>query len=203
MDLFQSNLTFLDKLRIGTRTIRASPQRREYFEEQCKTYGVKHKELLTDCPTRWNSTLVMLKRLVELREPFLSTCQFVGSLQKLNLHSDNDIWIKIDQAIKLLEPFEKATLKLSQAHSPTLSDVSSIFQYLFAHLETYIEATDKKLERTRARSTVVLPEWLITAATDGWNKLVKYYGGCDNTVNIISTGTLPNTINDCVIITGE
>lgn len=191
--LFQNNLTFLEKLRIGTRTIRASPQRREYFEDQCKNFGVKHKELLTDCPTRWNSTLVMLKRLIELREPFLSTCQFVGTLKKLNVHNDTEIWTKIDQAIKLLEPFEKATLKLSQAHSPTISDVSSIYQYLFGHLETYIDATDKKLERTRSRSSIAYPDWLIKAAKDGWDKLVKYYGGCDNTVNILATGRFSHT----------
>jgi hypothetical protein len=56
------------KLRKIIIKIRASPQRRERFKQQCVAADVKSLELIPDVVTRWNSTNDMIARVLELKQ---------------------------------------------------------------------------------------------------------------------------------------
>jgi hypothetical protein len=58
----------ISRLQIVIAKIRASPQRRERFNVQCKALGIVPKEQILDVKTRWNSTYSMIKRALELAE---------------------------------------------------------------------------------------------------------------------------------------
>lgn len=49
--------------------IRASPQRRERFYQQCADLEISKLELIPDIRTRWNSTEFMIERALKLKEP--------------------------------------------------------------------------------------------------------------------------------------
>jgi len=65
----------IQKIRAICKFIKASPQRREVFKEDCIATGVSLLQLILDCITRWNSTYAMLARALVLRKP---TGHFMG-----------------------------------------------------------------------------------------------------------------------------
>ena len=83
-------------------------------------------KLIQDVVTRWNSTLDMLKRLLELNAP-LHALAHDGSYPRqkdlkslLYASSEQDI---VERVVQILTPFKKATEMLSSESSPTLSMV--------------------------------------------------------------------------------
>lgn len=65
-----SSLTYCSKpkLRKLVVKIRASPQRRERFHQQCVAAKLPSLELIPDIKTRWNSTELMIERALKLRQ---------------------------------------------------------------------------------------------------------------------------------------
>lgn len=179
----------MKNLRHAVSTIRSSPQRRELFDKCCAKYGLGRKQLVIDVETRWNSTLAMFKRLLELKKAFVSAVNQIKSLKALNITSESEIWGKIEDLIELLAPFEEATKMLSQGHSPTISDTAMIYHYIFNKLEVYIDGTDSKLKSTRSKTANSTCEsWLRDEATAGWTKLRKYYSSSEELVYVVGTG---------------
>ncbi|CAL8130140.1 unnamed protein product [Orchesella dallaii] len=168
-------------------SIRSSPQRREIFKNQCKKHNMKPNMLIRDVRTRWNSTFHMLQRAYQLRIPLMSTIQSVPELHKFKL-SDPD-WVKIDQLIALLKPYEDATLLMSFGDSPTLANTTAVYQVLFEHLKKYtdIQVTNRLRERTRKDVGLL---WLKEAADAGWRKLSDYYPSSDGLVYTVATGRI-------------
>ena len=63
-----------------------------------------------DVATRWNSTYYMLKRIMEVKEPLISTLALVNpQLQTLSLEE----WGIVKEACEVLKPFEEVTVELS------------------------------------------------------------------------------------------
>lgn len=108
----------VDKARGIVRKIRVSSVATEKLTE------LAGKGVVIDCPTRWNSTLHMLQRLLELRPSLPEVLQ--------NLKVDNltfSDWEKVDEICRLLHPFavqtdtlQKDMYALSQA-IPALLDL--------------------------------------------------------------------------------
>lgn len=197
-------LPVIAKLRKGIVAIRRSPQRRELFFRQCIAAGiVKPKIVLRDVRTRWNSTHAMIERVMELREPYDLTLRSIPKLRKYVLLDDE--WEKVSELLKLLAPFQEATVMLSNDHSPTISKISSVYQVLFNHLEKYgqNEGHDTGLlptKRTKRNDNRMYPTWLVEAAQRGLDKLEKYYPSTDGLVYIVGTGkfyvcTLDSSLN--------
>lgn len=77
-----------------------------------------HLKVLHDSPTQWNSTLHMLKRTEEIKEPL---CVYVAKNPSMPQFSNVE-WVTLSQCIKALEPFEELTQKMSESAS-TVADV--------------------------------------------------------------------------------
>ena len=85
-----------------------------------------HK-LITDCPTRWNSTLEMLQRLSE-QIPALHAAVHDPSIAKASNDLKSKLFsydeqVTVDKLIELLKPFKTATVTLSAESTPTLAFV--------------------------------------------------------------------------------
>ncbi len=75
------------------------------------------KGLLSDCPTRWNSTYDMIVRIIELKEPLARV------LESQNWDGiANTEWQKLQMFVDLLKPFSEHTDKL-QGDNNTLSSI--------------------------------------------------------------------------------
>lgn len=67
-------------------------------------------KLIMDCPTRWNSTLYMLKRFSHMKDAIVSTMALTNpSMATL---SPNE-WEAITEACEVLQPFEEVTTEIS------------------------------------------------------------------------------------------
>lgn len=96
-------------------------------EEMMKRCG---KTLVRDCSTRWNSTFDMMKRLLETR---VELNQLLEDLSMDTLLTSD--WVKLENLVKLLEPFAVHTDQL-QSDSQSLSQVVPCLLNLEAHLLT-------------------------------------------------------------------
>lgn len=77
-------------------------------------------KLKQDVRTRWNSTLIMLERLVKLKEPLTVTMILVKEAPS-NLTPEE--WVIIEDIVPLLRPFNSLTIELSAEQYPTISKV--------------------------------------------------------------------------------
>jgi hypothetical protein len=68
--------------------IRASPQRREHFYQQCIATNLPELELIPDIVTHWNSTDIMLERALKLRKALDNIALTIKDLIRYRL-SDN------------------------------------------------------------------------------------------------------------------
>ena len=62
------NVEIIPKLRRLIVKIRSSPQRKEKFARHCEFFSIKSLNVILDVKTRWNSTYLMLDRVIKLRE---------------------------------------------------------------------------------------------------------------------------------------
>jgi len=95
------------------------------------------KKLLSTCPTRWNSTFLMISRLLEVRSSLATV------LQELNWDDlSNRDWKILENMYELLHPFARYTTLTGAEETTTISRVLPVLLELKCHLEevrnTYI-----------------------------------------------------------------
>uniref|UniRef100_A0A3Q7JK04 BED-type domain-containing protein n=1 Tax=Solanum lycopersicum TaxID=4081 RepID=A0A3Q7JK04_SOLLC len=119
----EANLS-IERVRQAVRYIRQSPARWKKFQECCEDENLAKKSLCLDVPTRWNSTYMMLKRVIEYEGAIVEYAdrdigltlhlKFVDMVDKNStgtlLSSD---WEGIKRITKFLEMFFNLTLKIS------------------------------------------------------------------------------------------
>ena len=91
-------------------------------EKECKKLN-----LIQSCPTRWNSTLDMLERLLELRSAVV-VIMSDRTLFNSKIAKDQELleedWEKIEILVTLLKPLKTATTVLCADQNVTISMVS-------------------------------------------------------------------------------
>ncbi|XP_062419889.1 zinc finger BED domain-containing protein 4-like [Pungitius pungitius] len=82
--------------------------------------GQEQLRLKQDVVTRWNSTFYMLKRILEVKDPVISTLALVNaSLPTLSLEE----WEIIKETVDIVKPFEEVTTEVSAERYVTASKV--------------------------------------------------------------------------------
>ena len=72
--------------------------------------GQEQLRLKQDVATRWNSTFYMLKRILEVKDPVISTLALVNaSLPTLSLEE----WEIVKETVDVVKPFEEVTIEVS------------------------------------------------------------------------------------------
>lgn len=116
--------TYISKARTLVNAVRKSSKANEALVKACG------KTLIRDCSTRWNSTFDKLRRLLEVR---VELNQVLEELEMDTLLTSD--WAKMENLVKLLEPFAIHTDQL-QSDSKSLSHVVPCLLNLEAHLLT-------------------------------------------------------------------
>lgn len=78
------------------------------------------KVLQQEGSTRWNSTLIMVRSLMELRVPVIDTLKI---LDRQDLLFEDFDWETLAGVIEVLTPFEETTTDLSSQYYPSISKV--------------------------------------------------------------------------------
>ncbi|XP_075221342.1 E3 SUMO-protein ligase ZBED1-like [Lycorma delicatula] len=78
----------------------------------------KELKLKQEVPTRWNSLLHMFNRLLETKEPLISTIALMNPILN-NISFDE--WTVIAEMCKLLKMFEEITIEISSQKTVTIS----------------------------------------------------------------------------------
>jgi hypothetical protein len=110
------------KARTLVRSVRASSVATQHLLQ------LSNNTLITDCPTRWSSCFLMLKRLIALQSSVKQVCDEAG-IDGL-LASE---WTKLEGIVRLLAPFADHTNTL-QTDTSSLSSVLPVMYDLHSHL---------------------------------------------------------------------
>ena len=118
----------LDKLLTRVRKVVAyfkrSPKATSVLDDKIKLLDLPKLKLISDCPTRWNSTLYMLQRFLKL-EPAVQATLVTPDLKKdlKNVAELSELAETngLDMCIEILEKLEEATVLISSAANVTIS----------------------------------------------------------------------------------
>ncbi|KAL4573396.1 hypothetical protein LXL04_020199 [Taraxacum kok-saghyz] len=119
---------FIHKVRETVKYLKRSPYATQKFNNaKAQLKLTNKKKVKMDCPTRWNSTFLMIQSALEMKETFWRLSQ---TDQNYKFHPTKEEW-KVAQVIcNCLEHFYKATNRFSGTSYPTsngfFSDVCNI-----------------------------------------------------------------------------
>ena len=123
----------------------------EVGEEECKIL-----EVIVDCPTRWNSSLDMLERLVKLRWAIgavLSDPTFTARNHASTLEMTDGNRCLAKALIPVLKPLKRVTTLSSGQNYPSLS---SVFPHLFIIIKNIeVQVADEPAAAKECRQVIV------------------------------------------------
>ena len=152
----------LERLRIGIKKIRSSPQSNAKF----KTMSQSDLTPILDVPTRWNSTADMLQRALELKDGLIAYFCSYDSVQssadeRISLKPES--WGDFERILMYLVPFKRYTELICGEKYSTLSLVVPLYNKLIDHLRLWMNSKTTPGERLH-NSTVAALE-----------KITRYY----------------------------
>ncbi|PWA36954.1 zinc finger BED domain-containing protein RICESLEEPER 2 [Artemisia annua] len=108
----------VDTISLAVKYIKHSSQRVTKFKESVEKACTSNKFLISECPTRWNSTHDMLKTAIELEEAFFdydfsNSC--FADLEEIPKRADFEVCKKV---VAFLEKFKETTELVSNVSSP-------------------------------------------------------------------------------------
>ncbi|GJT21886.1 zinc finger BED domain-containing protein RICESLEEPER 2 [Tanacetum coccineum] len=109
----------VDTIALAVKYIKHSSQRVTNFKESVENATDSKKFLISECPTRWNSTHDMLKTAIELKDAFFdydfnNSC-FARDLEETPKRADFE---KCRKVVQFLEKFKGTTELVSNVSSP-------------------------------------------------------------------------------------
>ncbi|KAF7145491.1 hypothetical protein RHSIM_Rhsim04G0132300 [Rhododendron simsii] len=125
LDVIKSSI---EKVRDSVAYWTVSPKREEKFEDATRQLGITYdRKLSLDCPSRWNSTFLMLQNAIEYKSVF---CRLKLKDSQYKCCPNDDDWKLAPDICERLEIFCKVTLLFSGTSYPTsnlfFSDVCDI-----------------------------------------------------------------------------
>jgi hypothetical protein len=96
-------------------------------EKLIEKAGVK---LMSDCPTRWSSSYLLMCWLLKVKVHLVSVLEDLGLDNLPNSH-----WKQLENIVALLKPFARYTTLCSAEESTTIFTVVPIILELSMHLE--------------------------------------------------------------------
>lgn len=151
---FKNLATQLAKARAISSLVHTSPKFGQFLKRECEKLEVEKYsesmdsykgpvELQTDCETRWNSTLVMLKLLMRMRKPLQALGITISQASRREARAwsekmltDKD-WADVFWTIYLLEDFQEITDFLGAQRYPTLSSTFGAFENAIEQLSVF------------------------------------------------------------------
>lgn len=122
----------IDKVRAVAKAFKGSPGRLEDLEKAVKNFNEKFLTPIVDSPTRWNSTLQMLQRIVSMKRTISYFLEDPNYFRSELTPISNSEWLQIGRLGDVLIPFMEATEILSGSKYVTLSLVLPLFLQLKA-----------------------------------------------------------------------
>ncbi len=112
-------------------------------DEKEKSKRNRHRRLIIDCMSRWNSTYLSLKSLVDHKPMLMNLFENkrklpLSSKQKekfYGLELSSDDWLLLNYLLEIFEPFYQATHLLSGSKYPTIG----LSLYAIRNLKEYFE----------------------------------------------------------------
>ena len=94
--------------------------------------------LVQDVATRWNSTFLMMQRLLQLRVPVYAVIfgPHTKNSDRMSLDVSDSYWATMEAICPVLEPLAEATELLATESSPTLSSVHVLLKSLWEALNS-------------------------------------------------------------------
>jgi hypothetical protein len=125
----------VDKFRKIVHIFKSSPSRNSVLLNKMKAQGIQ-STLKRDICTRWNSLLIMLKSIMNLRDilPVVLTMIDKKNDEDIPIPTAED-WLHIKTIIEVLAPFEEITTALSGANYVTASKVIPLTKCLKTELQ--------------------------------------------------------------------
>lgn len=105
-------------------------------------------QVILDVPTRWNSTLDMLVRLVELKDLIQKALFQLQDMSLIKLWPEDHDWKSISELIEILSPLKKFTLTVSGSGknyigiTRAMVSYHEILKHLRVHLSKYRRSED-------------------------------------------------------------
>lgn len=153
--MVQKKHVSIERVRQAVRYIRQSPARSKKFQECCEDENLAKKSLCLDVPTRWNSTYMMLSRVIEYEGAIVEYAdraigltlylKFVDKNSTATLLSSDCEGVK--RIIKFLEMFFSLTLKISGSRYVTSNLHFFEFFQVGVYLNQLISNEDQVLSK--------------------------------------------------------
>lgn len=137
----------IDSIRAAVRYVRQSPARLKRFKECATVEKIESQKLLClDCPTRWNSTYLMLDIAQIYEQDFdrfaLEDPYMIKELESIPTSTD---WRKARYLNQFLENFYELTLKVSGFKYVTCNTFFQDFSGMNAVLNNMMESDNQEM----------------------------------------------------------
>ena len=98
------------------------------------------QKIITDFPTRWNSTYYILQRLLEQKATMTVKCSSTGGPQASLSVSE---WSMLEELVQILKPLEEATKELSVEQTVSSSKVIPLLNAILHELQKHVVDDDE------------------------------------------------------------
>ena len=107
-------------------------------------------KLVKDIPTRWNSSFLMMQRLLKLRVPIYGIILTKPS-DRLKLDLKDSFWKIMEEICPILEPLAQVTEVLGAANSPTGSSVFVLLSNLVSNILKEIQTDSNVVKEMKSK----------------------------------------------------